>query len=160
MATRKKTKNKPINEPKKTEALERSKEKESVIKTFGLMAVCIFIVFSFVYQSVQKAYLTYEIANLNKEISDLNIKLMEAGVENERLQSSENVEKIASEKLGMSYEKSDKVIVIKETADKIDATRDEDGTKIKIFMQSLYNETLSQLKQFDITKIKNFFVLE
>lgn len=160
MATRKKTKNKPVNEPKKPEALERSKEKESVIKTFGLMAVCIFIVFSFVYQSVQKAYLTYEIANLKKEISDLNIKLMEAGVENEKLQSSENVEKIASEKLGMSYEKSDKVIVIKETADKIDATRDEDGTKIKIFMQSLYNETLSQLKQFDITKIKNFFVLE
>lgn len=160
MASRKKIKNKPINEPKKPEVSERSREKESVIKTFGLMAVCIFIVFSFVYQSVQKAYLTYEIANLKKEISDLNIKLMEASIENEKLQSSENVEKIASEKLGMSYEKSDKVIVIKETADKIDTTRDEEGTKIKIFMQSLYNETLSQLKQFDITKIKNFFVLE
>ena len=156
-----KKKTRPNNESEKPNAVERSKSKESFLKTFGIMAVCIFVVFSFVYQSVQKVYLTYEIANLNSEISSLNIKLMEAQVENERLQTSENIERVASEKLGMSYdEKSDKVIVVKETAETNTAARDKEKSKIKIFMQSLYEETFNQLKQFDITKVKNYFNIE
>lgn len=156
-----KKKTRPNNESEKPNAVARSKEKESFLKTFGIMAVCIFVVFSFVYQSVQKVYLTYEIADLNSKISDLNIKLMEAQVENERLQTSENIERVASEKLGMSYdEKSDKVIVVKETAETNTAAMDEEKSKIKIFMQSLYEETFNQLKQFDVTKVKNYLNFE
>lgn len=152
-----KKKSKQTSKPEKPKELTRSENKESFIKTFGIMSICIFIVFSFVYQSVQKVYLTYEIADRDKIISDLEIKLMESQAENEKLQTNENIERVASEKLGMSYEKSDKVIIVRENAESQDTTRDEESLKIRIFMQSLYDEAYNQLKQFDITKFKEYF---
>ena len=40
-----KKKTRPNNESEKPNAVERSKSKESFLKTFGIMAVCIFVVF-------------------------------------------------------------------------------------------------------------------
>lgn len=130
---------------------------ESYIGTFMLMLLGLTIIFSYVYQSTKQVYLNYEIVNKNKEINNLNIKLMEAKVENERLQTNENIEKVASEKLGMSYDKSDKVIVVKEKGNTSEQYIDNDQKKIKIFMKSLYEETYAQLNQLSFSNILEYF---
>lgn len=130
---------------------------ESYLGTFMLMILGLAIIFSYVYQSTKQVYLNYEIVNKNKEINNLNIKLMEAKVENERLQTNENIEKVASEKLGMSYDKSDRVVIIKETETAEEQQVDDDKRKIKIFMKSLYEETYNQLNQLSFENILKYF---
>lgn len=130
---------------------------ESYLGTFMLMILGLTIIFSYVYQSTKQVYLNYEIVNKNKEINNLNIKLMEAKVENERLQTNENIEQVASEKLGMSYDKSDRVVVVKEKEDASEQHVDDDQKKLKIFMKSLYEETNSQLNQLSIDGILQYF---
>lgn len=135
----------------------RKNKLESYFGTFLFMLLGLAIIFSYVYQSTKQIYLNYEIVNKNKEISNLNIKLMEANVENERLQTNEHIEQVASEKLGMSYEKSDKVVVIKEKETTNEQQVDDDKRKIKIFVKSLYEETYSQLSQLSFENILNYF---
>lgn len=130
---------------------------DSYLGTFLIMLLGLGIIFSYVYQSTKQVYLNYEIVNKNKEINNLNIKLMEANVENERLQTNEYVEQVASEKLGMSYDKSDRVIVVKETETVAEQQVDDDKRKIKIFMKSLYEETYSQLSQLSFDNIVKYF---
>lgn len=130
---------------------------ESYLGTFMLMILGLTIIFSYVYQSTKQVYLNYEIVNKNKEINNLNIELMEAKVENERLQTNENIEQVASEKLGMSYDKSDRVVVVKEKEDASEQHVDDDQKKLKIFMKSLYEETNSQLNQLSIDGILQYF---
>lgn len=139
------------NKPKKNKV-------DSYIGTFLIMLLGLGIIFSYVYQSTKQVYLNYEIVNKNKEINNLNILLMESKVENERLQTNENIEKVASEKLGMSYDKSDRVIVVKEKETATEAQQDsDDKKKISIFMKSLYEETYSQLSQLSFENIINYF---
>lgn len=131
---------------------------ESYLGTFMFMLLGLAIIFSYVYQSTKQVYLNYEIVNKNKEINNLNIKLMEAKVENERLQTNENIEQVASEKLGMSYDKSDRVVIVKETETTNEEQHvDDDKRKIKIFMKSLYEETYSQLNQLSFENILKYF---
>ena len=130
---------------------------DSYLGTFLIMLLGLGIIFSYVYQSTKQVYLNYEIVNKNKEINNLNIKLMEANVENERLQTHEYVEQVASEKRGMSYDKSDRVIVVKETETVAEQQVDDDKRKIKIFMKSLYEETYSQLSQLSFDNIVKYF---
>lgn len=130
---------------------------DSYLGTFLIMLLGLGIIFSYVYQSTKQVYLNYEIVNKNKEISNLNIKLMEANVENERLQTNEYIEQVASEKLGMSYDKSDRVIVVKETETVAEQQVDDDKRKIKIFMKSLYEETYNQLSQLSFDNIVKYF---
>lgn len=141
------------NKKKKT----KKSKVSSYLSTFLVMLLGLVIIFSYVYQSTKQVYLNYEIVNKNKEISNLNIKLMEAKVENERLQTNENIEKVASEKLGMSYDKSDRVVIVKESETTSDQEVDDDKRKIKIFMKSLYDETYSQLKQLRLDNIIKYF---
>ena len=129
---------------------------DSYLGTFLIMLLGLGIIFSYVYQSTKQVYLNYEIVNKNKEISNLNIKLMEANVENERLQTNEYIEQVASEKLGMSYDKSDRVIVVKETETVAEQQVDDDKRKIKIFMKSLYEETYNQLSQLSFDNIVKY----
>ena len=135
----------------------KDRKMKSYLTTFGYMLIGMLVIFSYVYQSTKQVYLNYEIVNLNKEVSNLNIKLAESKVENERLQTNENIEKLAAEKLGMSYEKSDRVVVIKETDEKSSQQHDDDKRKIKIFMKSLYEETNKQLSQFSVENLVNYF---
>lgn len=131
---------------------------DSYLGTFLIMILGLGIIFSYVYQSTKQVYLNYEIVNKNKEINSLNILLMEAKVENERLQTNENIEKVASEKLGMSYDKSDRVIVVKEKDTVTEAQQgSDDMKKISIFMKSLYKETYNQLSQLNLENIINYF---
>lgn len=131
---------------------------ESYLGTFIFMLLGLAVIFSYVYQSTKQVYLNYEIVNKNKEINNLNIKLMEAKVENERLQTNENIEQVASEKLGMSYDKSDRVVIVKETETTDEEQHaDDDKRKIKIFMKSLYEETYSQLNQLSFENILKYF---
>lgn len=131
---------------------------DSYLGTFLIMLLGLAIIFSYVYQSTKQVYLNYEIVNKNKEINNLNILLMESKVENERLQTNENIEKVASEKLGMSYDKSDRVIVVKEKETTTEAQQDsDDKRKISIFMKSLYEETYKQLSQLSFENIINYF---
>ncbi|MGU8836405.1 hypothetical protein ACSW8S_19725 (plasmid) [Clostridium perfringens] len=135
----------------------RNQKMSSYMTTFGLMLFGMLVIFSYVYQSTKQVYLNYEIVNLNKEINSLNIRLTESKVENERLQTNEYVEKVAGEKLGMSYEKSDRVVVVKETEKSEEKPISDDNIKIKIFMKSLYEQANKMLKQFNIENIKNYF---
>lgn len=130
---------------------------DSYLGTFLIMLLGLGIIFSYVYQSTKQVYLNYEIVNKNKEINNLNIKLMEANVENERLQTNEYIEQVASEKLGMSYDKSDRVIVVKETETVAEQQAADDKRKIKIFMKSLYEETYKQLSQLSFDNIVKYF---
>ena len=130
---------------------------DSYLGVFLVMLLGLGIIFSYVYQSTKQVYLNYEIVNKNKEINNLNIKLMEANVENERLQTNEYIEKVASEKLGMSYDKSDRVVVIKEIESVTEQQTDDDKRKIKIFMKSLYEETYNQLNQLSFKNIVQYF---
>lgn len=130
---------------------------DSYLGVFLVMLLGLGIIFSYVYQSTKQVYLNYEIVNKNKEINNLNIKLMEANVENERLQTNEYIEKVASEKLGMSYDKSDRVVVIKEIETVTEQQTDDDKRKIKIFMKSLYEETYNQLNQLSVNNIMKYF---
>ena len=136
---------------------ERKTKMQSYWGTFMLMLIGLAIMFSYVYQSTKQVYLNYEIVNKNKEINNLNIKLMESKVENERLQTNENIEKVASEKLGMSYEKSDRIVVIKESETVSEQDVNDDKKKIKIFLKSLYEETFNQLSQLSFENILNYF---
>lgn len=131
---------------------------DSYLGTFLIILLGLAIIFSYVYQSTKQVYLNYEIVNKNKEINNLNILLMESKVENERLQTNENIEKVASEKLGMSYDKSDRVIVVKEKETTTEAQQEsDDKRKISIFMKSLYEETYTQLSQLSFENIINYF---
>lgn len=142
--------------------MEKNKKKnftnnKSYLTMLVAMILGLLVIFSYVYQSTKQVYLNYEIVKLNDEISNLNIKLNEAEIENQRLQTNEAIERAASEKLGMSYEKTDKVIVIKETAKTENAKNTDDNIKIKIFINSLYEETNKILKQFNVKNIVNYF---
>lgn len=130
---------------------------ESYLGTFLVMLLGLAVIFSYVYQSTKQVYLNYEIVNKNKEINNLNIKLMESKVENEKLQTNEHIEKVASEKLGMSHDKSDRVVVVKETQEAKEQQVDDDKRKIKIFMKSLYEETYTQLSQLSFENILKYF---
>lgn len=130
-------------------------EKESFLKIksiiLAFLVLFIFIIYSFTYQSTKQVYLTYEIINLNKQIDALNIKLREANVENEKIKTNQNIEKVATEQLGMVYPDKDKVVLVKENANnQQNNTEISDNIKLKIFVQSLYKETSNQLKNTNI----------
>lgn len=141
----------------KENAFNRKKKLFMFVKTLCCMAIVLFIVFSYVYQSTKQIYLNYQIVNLNKQIDTLNIKLSEAQVDNENLKTNATVEKLATENLGMSYAKSDKIVIVKEQSISTEQNDDNDKRKIKIFMKSLYEETYSNLKTFNVNSIAQFF---